>query len=130
MSIHSKHTLVQILIKARTVSCMEMAIPQPQEKFLIGNLKELDPDNFLESLQRLQKLYGDIYLLNIFRRKIVIVSSQELVHCLCDESKFDKKVTQALLEIRPLGGDGLFTAHTSEPNWKLAHKILMPAFGP
>ncbi|CAF1148728.1 unnamed protein product [Rotaria sordida] len=29
-----------------------------------------------------------------------------------------------------MAGDGLFTARTSELNWKLAHKILMPAFGP
>ena len=34
------------------------------------------------------------------------------------------------MEIRPVGGAGLFTAHTSEPNWKLAHKILMPALAP
>ena len=34
-----------------------------------------------------------------------------------------KKIAVGLLELRNAGGDGLFTAHTSEPNWKLAHKI-------
>lgn len=32
--------------------------------------------------------------------------------------------------MRNLGGDGLFTAYTQEPNWGKAHRLLMPAFGP
>ncbi|CAF3298666.1 unnamed protein product [Rotaria sp. Silwood2] len=109
---------------------MSKLIPQPQKTYLIGNLKEINPDHFLESLQKLQKLYGDIYRLTIFNKSIVIVSSQEIVNFVCDESKFDKKVGQALQELRAVSGDGLFTAYTPELNWRLAHKILMPAFGP
>jgi cytochrome P450/NADPH-cytochrome P450 reductase len=109
---------------------MATPIPQPQETFLIGNVSEIDPDFTLGSFQRLQKLYGDIYRLTIVGRKIVVVSSQEIVNFMCDESKFDKKVAAPVKELRSVGGDGLFTAHTSEPNWKLAHKILMPTFGP
>ncbi|CAF2875536.1 unnamed protein product [Rotaria sp. Silwood2] len=109
---------------------MSKSIPQPQETFLIGNLKELDPDRFSESLQRLKELYGDIYRLTIFKTNIVVVSSHEFINFVCDELKFDEKIAGGLLELRNGGGDGLFTAHTSEPNLKLAHKILMPAFGP
>ena len=109
---------------------MEKQIPQPQETFLLGNLKEMESDHVVESFQRLQKLYGEIFLLKIFRKNFIVISSQQLANFVCDESKFDKKVSQALLEIRAVSGDGLFTAHTSEINWKLAHKILMPAFGP
>jgi cytochrome P450/NADPH-cytochrome P450 reductase len=109
---------------------MSKLIPQPEGTFLIGNLNELDPDCLMESLQRLQKLYGSIYRLTIFKSNIVVVSSQELVNFVCDESKFDKKVAASLKEVRAVAGDGLFTANTSDPNWKLAHKILMPAFGP
>lgn len=32
--------------------------------------------------------------------------------------------------MRSFAGDGLFTARESEPNWTLAHRILVPAFGP
>jgi cytochrome P450/NADPH-cytochrome P450 reductase len=109
---------------------MTTPIPQPEGSFLIGNASEIDPNFTLGSFQRLQKLYGDIYRLTILGRKVVIVSSQEIVNFVCDESKFDKKVAEPVKELRNAGGDGLFTAHTSEPNWKLAHKILMPAFGP
>ena len=45
---------------------MSKSIPQPQGTFLIGNLKEVDPDRFAESLQRLQELYGEIYRLTFF----------------------------------------------------------------
>ena len=109
---------------------MSNPIPQPPESFLIGNLKEVDPDDFIKSLEKVQKLYGNIYRLVILRKSLVIVSSYEIINVMCDESKFDKDINQVLTQLRNGGGDGLFTAHTSEPNWKLAHKILMPAFGP
>ena len=31
--------------------------------------------------------------------------------------------------MRAVGGDGLFTAETNEPNWSKAHNILLPPFG-
>jgi cytochrome P450/NADPH-cytochrome P450 reductase len=78
---------------------MSKSIPQPAETFLIGNLKEINHDRFLESLQRLQKLYGDIFRITIFRKSFVIVCTQELANFVCDESKFDKKLSQSLLEV-------------------------------
>ena len=109
---------------------MSTPIPQPQGSFFIGNLNEMDPSYMLGSLQRLHKLYGDIYRLTILGKNQVVISTQQLVDFVCDESKFDKEIGTALIELRALIGDGLFSAYTSEPNWKLAHKILLPAFGP
>jgi len=109
---------------------MSTPIPQPPETFLIGNIQDVDPEHFIKSMEKLQETYGDIFRLNILGEHMVVLSNQELVNFVCDESKFDKKVSAALLEVRNLTGDGLFTSHTSEPNWLLAHKILMPAFGP
>jgi cytochrome P450/NADPH-cytochrome P450 reductase len=109
---------------------MTTPIPHPTGTFLIGNISEIDPNFPSDSFRRLQKLYGDIYQLNLFGRKLVVVSSQEIVNFICDESKFDKKLPAPVEELRNASGDGLFTADTSEPNWKLAHKILAPAFGP
>ena len=48
---------------------------------------------------------------------LVVVSSQELVNEVCDESRFDKALARALLYVRDFAGDGLFTAWTEEPNW-------------
>ena len=36
----------------------------------------------------------------------------------------------ALLQIRNGANDGLFTAHTGEHAWEVAHRTLVPAFGP
>jgi cytochrome P450/NADPH-cytochrome P450 reductase len=107
------------------------AIPQPPENFLIGNLAEIDSRFSLGSFFRLHKLYGDIFKL-VFPggRKVVIVCTQELVNYVCDETKFRKILSKPLTEVRNLTGDGLFTANNDEPNWALAHKILVPAFGP
>lgn len=41
-----------------------------------------------------------------------------------------KKINSRFLEELRLGAaDGLFTAHEDEPNWHMAHRILIPAFG-
>ncbi|KZV98416.1 cytochrome P450, partial [Exidia glandulosa HHB12029] len=53
-----------------------------------------------------------------------------LVQEACDESRFVKSTRGPLDQIRNLTGDALFTAHHDEENWGLAHRILMPAFGP
>ncbi|KAJ3044036.1 hypothetical protein HK097_001593 [Rhizophlyctis rosea] len=109
---------------------MGIPVPQPPESFIIGNLKEIDPDYGLGSLERLAKLYGPIYRLNILGQKLIVLSSQELVNEASSTSTWEKTLPTALKEIRALAGDGLFTAYNHEANWKLAHKILIPAFGP
>jgi cytochrome P450 / NADPH-cytochrome P450 reductase len=54
--------------------------------------------------------------------------SLELVTELCDESRFAKNLTATLARVRPLAGDGLFTAYHGEPNWQRAHDVLLPGF--
>lgn len=52
----------------------------------------------------------------------------ELVTELCDKSRFAKNLTATLARVRPLAGDGLFTAYHGEPNWQRAHDVLLPGF--
>jgi cytochrome P450/NADPH-cytochrome P450 reductase len=105
-------------------------IPQPKTDPFIGNLRSVDGDAPIQGFMRLARLYGPIYQLDFFGAPVVIVSSQELVNEVCDETRFDKRVSGALRNIRDFAGDGLFTAKTDEPNWAVAHRLLMPAFGP
>ncbi|GMK56137.1 hypothetical protein CspeluHIS016_0211930 [Cutaneotrichosporon spelunceum] len=104
-------------------------IPQPTPRRLIGNLLEIDPANTVKSVERVTRIYGEIFQMKLFEM-MIFVSSQELAHAVSDETKFDKVVHLPLMEVRDFAGDGLFTAHTHEPNWTLAHRILIPAFGP
>ena len=110
---------------SRTVS-----IPQPKGDPFIGNLRSVDGDAPIQGFMRLARIHGPIFQLDFFGSPLVVVSSQELVNEVCDESRFDKRVSGALKNIRDFAGDGLFTAGTEEPNWAKAHRLLMPAFGP
>ena len=63
----------------------------------------------------------------------VLVSSLDLLDELCDESRFWKVPPPALKEntaAADVGPPGLFIAATDDPNWELAHRVLVPAFGP
>lgn len=60
-----------------------------------------------------------------------MVSSWELVNEVCDEKRFKKDIRGPLMQVRNGVHDGLFTAHgPEEANWGIAHRVLMPAFGP
>jgi hypothetical protein len=48
----------------------------------------------------------------------------------CDEKRFCKSISGALEQVRNGVGDGLFTAYHGEHNWAVAHRVLVPAFGP
>jgi len=106
------------------------AIPQPKGDPFIGNIRSIDGDAPIQGFMRLAQIHGPIYQLDFFGAPLIIVSSQQLVNEVCDESRFDKRVSGALKNIRDFAGDGLFTARTDEPNWAKAHRLLMPAFGP
>lgn len=53
-----------------------------------------------------------------------------MVDEVCNEERFSKVVTAGLKEIRNGTHDGLFTANQGEENWAIAHRVLVPAFGP
>ncbi|KAK5114823.1 hypothetical protein LTR62_001980 [Meristemomyces frigidus] len=105
-------------------------IPQPTGWPVVGNLSEIDPELPLRSLRNLAKTYGEIYSLTIFGKQRVVISSQRLLAELCDEKRFGKIVAASLAELRHGTHDGLFTAQNEEQNWHLAHRVLVPAFGP
>ena len=120
-------------------------IPQPPPYPILGNALEMDPENPMQSLVDLHKKYGPIYVFQFPGHPEIMIGSQELAHELCDQERFKKTVGGPLGEVRQIAKDGeysytllvgetnragLFTAHGHEPNWAIAHRILIPAFGP
>ncbi|EXM18563.1 Flavoprotein pyridine nucleotide cytochrome reductase [Fusarium oxysporum f. sp. vasinfectum] len=105
------------------------AIPTPRGYPLIGNVLEIDPHRPNQSLANLFAIHGPIIRLFLPKER-TFVASYELAKELFDESRFTKSVSGPLLQVRELTGDGLFTAFPDEHNWELAHRLLMPAFGP
>ncbi|WP_265444421.1 cytochrome P450 [Flexivirga meconopsidis] len=71
---------------------------------------------------------GPIFEVRIFDQKLVFVRDAELAAELCDERRFEKKLAPGVRALRSIAGDGLFTAYSDEPNWRLAHDLLRPAF--
>ncbi|KAJ7579319.1 fatty acid hydroxylase [Mycena floridula] len=108
---------------------MTTPIPEPPALPFLGHATSLDNDTPLLSFVLLAKKYGEIYSLNLAGNHITSVNSYELVNEVSDDKRFKKPIAGALLQVRNLAGDGLFTARQEEPNWILAHRLLMPAFG-
>ncbi|MBR0794743.1 cytochrome P450 [Bradyrhizobium jicamae] len=104
-------------------------IPQPPTKPVVGNMLSLDSTAPVQHLVKLSKELGPIFWLDMMGAPLVIVSGHDLVDELSDEKRFDKAVRGSLRRVRAVGGDGLFTADTTEPNWSKAHNILMQPFG-
>ncbi|CAE6462785.1 unnamed protein product [Rhizoctonia solani] len=109
---------------------MSTPIPHPPRIPLIGNLASIDFELPVRSTELLAKKYGEIFSLEIQGENIVTTCSVKLAQEVLDETRFHKHVESSLEEVRNLGGDGLITARHEEPNWGIAHRILMPAFGP
>lgn len=104
-------------------------IPHPPKKPVVGNMLSLDSTAPVQHLARLTKELGPIFWLDMMGAPLVIVSGHDLVDELSDEKRFDKAVRGSLRRVRAVGGDGLFTADTKEPNWSKAHNILIQPFG-
>lgn len=70
------------------------------------------------------KELGPIMRLRIANTNTIVVSDGDLVAELSDTERFCKSVYTELVQLRDIGGDGLFTAFNDEPNWRKAHNIL------
>lgn len=105
-------------------------IPGPPGLPFLGNVTDVDPTNSMVSLRRLADIYGPIFKLTLGGSERLFITTQELLNEICDEKRFTKVVAGSLNEVRNGVGDGLFTARHGEHNWELAHRVLMPAFGP
>lgn len=104
-------------------------IPGPPGLPLIGNINDIDPNASIPDFERFANQYGEIYRLRFVNQHIIVTSKHYLVDDACDEKRFKKVPGNVLAEIRNGVHDGLFTAATEEPNWGVAHRVLMPAFG-
>ena len=103
-------------------------IPNPPGRPIVGNMLSVNAEAPLQSLMDMTREQGPIFWLDMMGKPMVIVSGADLVKELCDETRFDKAVRGALRRVRAIGGDGLFTGETQEPNWSKAHNILLPTF--
>jgi len=104
-------------------------IPHPPRRLpLLGDMLGVNPRKPIQSSMRMVRDLGPISVRKVFNTEIVMVGGADLVAELNDEARFAKFVGLHLPPLRHIVGDALFTADNSEPNWQLAHDILVPAF--
>lgn len=104
-------------------------IPHPPRRVpILGDVFGIDSETPNQTtLVRFEEL-GPIYRRSILGTDLTFVGSAELAADIFDETKWEKFVGRPLEQLRPLIGDGLFTAYNWESNWSKAHEVLMPAF--
>ncbi|MFE1191895.1 cytochrome P450 [Streptomyces olivaceoviridis] len=104
-------------------------IPRPPHRVpLLGDVLGVDRHRPLQDSMRLARELGPIFRRRAFGKEFVFVWGARLVADLADESRFAKHVGLGVANLRPVAGDGLFTAYNHEPNWQLAHDVLAPGF--
>jgi cytochrome P450 len=104
-------------------------LPHPPYRLpFLGDVLGLNPRTpFQSSLPQTKKL-GPISARKLLGTEMVAVSGLDLVAEVHDEARFGKYVGHHLTPLREVIGDALITVETDNPNWKLAHDILKPAF--
>ncbi|WP_371364861.1 cytochrome P450 [Jatrophihabitans sp. GAS493] len=104
-------------------------IPHPARRVpFLGDILGVSIRTPVQDSMRMGRALGPIFARRVLGRDIVFITSAALTAELADDSRFAKHVGVGLEQLRPLAGDGLFTAYNAEPNWQRAHNILMPAF--
>lgn len=103
-------------------------IPRDPGWPIVGNLFQITPGEVGQHLLARSRHHQGIFELDFAGRRVPFVSSVALAAEVCDPARFRKIIGPPLSYLRDMAGDGLFTAHSDEPNWGSAHRILMPAF--
>jgi len=129
----SDGTIVQSIDELKSESavflCLPKEIPKGPTPFpFVGNLPQVSSD-VAGITAEMTKHYGYFFPIYINTQQLLVICDPELAALvLGSPEKFPKYPSRALRELRPLAGDGLFTAADGEENWALAHRILSPAF--
>ncbi|MFD5013983.1 cytochrome P450 [Streptomyces chartreusis] len=104
-------------------------IPHPPHRLpLLGDVLGASRRTPLQDSLRFARELGPIFRRRAFDREFVFVWGSELAADMADEARFAKHVGLGVANLRPVAGDGLFTAYNHEPNWQLAHDVLAPGF--
>ncbi|MFG2385854.1 cytochrome P450 [Streptomyces avermitilis] len=104
-------------------------IPHPPRRLpVVGDVLGANVRTPVQDSLRIGRRLGPVFRRKAFGKEIVFVGGADLAAELADESRFAKHVGLGVANLRPVAGDGLFTAYNHEPNWQLGHDVLAPGF--
>lgn len=113
----------------RVIRSRDRVLPHPPHRIpILGDLWDLHVTDSSQWGMRGAQKYGPIYERKILGARVTYVSGPDLVAAVNNEANWTKFLGVPIRDLRSIAGDGLFTAHNSEPSWAKAHAILAPAF--
>ncbi|MGY1983815.1 cytochrome P450 [Nocardia gipuzkoensis] len=113
----------------RRIRASDRELPHPPFRLpIVGDVWDLHVTDSSQWGMRGARKYGGIYERNIFGTRVTYVSDPDLLREINDDALWAKFLGVPIRDLRTVAGDGLFTAHNSEPNWAKAHAILAPSF--
>lgn len=117
--------------KIDTSKLLEIPAPPHHRYFgLLGHSPDLDATLPVRSYWQLMDTYAPIFQLDLgMTYPRVFVGSRELVNEMADDDRFTKFTHRLHQQMRPVFGDGLFSADSTSKAWGKAHRLLVPALG-
>ncbi|MBY4212615.1 cytochrome P450 [Rhodococcus fascians] len=107
----------------------DRVLPHPPHRLpILGDVLDLHITDSSQWGMRGAQLYGPIYERRILGARVTYLSGPDLIEEVNEDEAWSKFLGVPIRNLRSIAGDGLFTAHNSEPNWSKAHAILGPAF--
>lgn len=101
----------------------------PGRRRIVGDIeRDADPTTPVQNLLARSRDLPPLVEFKAYRERFVFVLSADLCAQVSDDTTFDKALAPSVHALRVFAGDGLFTAYTDEPNWAVAHDLLVPAF--
>ncbi|KAJ1984651.1 hypothetical protein H4R33_004305 [Dimargaris cristalligena] len=109
-------------------TCIRRPIPGPKPYPLVGNLNVFMNDLVADE-HRVLLEYNHLVSLSLMGARIVLTSDPVVAeHFLTEGVYFKKRIVYPFAELQAVAGNGLFTSDTDTDHWRLAHKLLIPAF--
>ncbi|KAI9152295.1 P450 family fatty acid hydroxylase [Paramyrothecium foliicola] len=105
-------------------------LPGPPPLPILGNLLDLDLKNTIQSWLDLAHVHGPIYKLVLRGADRIIITGYEVIHEVCTRKDFVKRPLGVVKALRDITPEGLLTADHGQESWEMAHRVLVPAFGP
>ncbi|KAK9696451.1 hypothetical protein K7432_012448 [Basidiobolus ranarum] len=102
-------------------------IPGPKPHMLMGNIQDIIPD-LIGNFRRLHDEYGPVMRISLGGHELVSICDPDIINSISGEGDFTKEIYGVYEDLAILNGRGLVTTATKDPDWVLAHKLLMPAF--
>ncbi|WP_228805660.1 hypothetical protein [Nocardia higoensis] len=113
----------------RPIRARERKLPHPPYRLpVLGDVWDLHVTDSSRWGMRGAQKYGGIYERNIAGARVTYVSDPDLLREINGDDLWSKFLGVPIRDLRSVAGEGLFTAHNSEPNWAKAHAVLAPSF--